>query len=132
VERLPIVPVLGDGRHRLQPVPVEHVAAGFARAVGVESSVKQTYAVTGPDAVTMLELLELLGTIFHRRVRTARVPLGFIRPIARMLHRVPTFPVTPDQLLMLEEDNTGDGDAFYSAFGITPKPLAQGLRQMLG
>ena len=50
----------------------------------------------------------------------------------RVLHRAPSFPVTPDQLLMLEEDNTGDAGAFYTTFGLTPLPLAQGLRQVLG
>lgn len=132
VGRLPVVPVIGDGRQRLQPVPVEHVAAGFARAVRVEASVKQTYTVTGPDAVSMIELLEMIGAAMHRRVRLVRIPLGLIRPVARMVHRVPSFPVTPDQLLMLEEDNTGDAGPFYAAFGITPLPLAQGLRQVLG
>src|SRR5438876_4957336 len=132
VRRLPVVPVIGDGRQRLQPVPVEHVAAGFARAVSVETSVKQTYAVTGPDAVSMVELLTMIGAILHRRVRIARIPLGLMRPMARVLHRTPSFPVTPDQLLMLEEDNTGDAAPFYTTFGLTPLPLAQGLRQVLG
>ena len=132
VRRLHLIPVIGDGRQRLQPVPIEHVAAGFARAVRAEASVKQTYAVTGADAVSMIELLQLIGAAMHRRVRLVRVPLGLIRPIARGLHRMPTFPVTPDQLLMLEEDSTADPGPFYSVFGLTPLPLAQGLRQVLG
>jgi len=132
VRRLPVVPVIGDGRQRLQPVPVEHVAAGFARAVKVEASVKQTYVVAGPDAVSMVELMELIGAALHRKVRVARIPLGLVRPLARVLHRAPSFPVTPDQLLMLEEDNTGDPGPFYATFGLTPLPLAQGLGQILG
>src|SRR5438105_8238495 len=63
VRRLPVVPVIGDGRQRLQPVPVEHVAAGFARAVTVETSVKQAYTVTGPDAVSMVEMLTMIGAV---------------------------------------------------------------------
>ena len=132
VKRLHVVPVIGDGRQRLQPVPIEHVAAGFARAVRAEASVKQTYAVTGADAVSMIELLQMIGAAMHRRVRLVRVPLGLIRPVARAVHRMPTFPVTPDQLLMLEEDSTADPGPFYSVFGLTPLPLAQGLRQVLG
>jgi NADH dehydrogenase len=131
VRRLPIVPVVGDGRQRLQPVAVEHVAAGFARAVVTEASTKQTYVVAGPDTVSMLELLDLIGGALHRRVRTVRVPIGLMRPMAHALHRLPSFPLTPDQLLMLEEDNTGDARPFYDAFGLTPLPLAQGLRQIL-
>jgi uncharacterized protein YbjT (DUF2867 family) len=132
VRRLPVVPVIGDGRQRLQPVLLEHVAAGFARAVNVEAATKQTYEVTGPDAMSMLDLLTLIAAAMHRRLRVVRVPLRLMRPTAAMLHRLPTFPVTPDQLLMLQEDNTGDPQSFYTTFGITPVPFAQGLRQILG
>ncbi len=132
VRRFHVVPVIGDGRQRVQPVPVEHVAAGFARAVTVEASVKQTYTVAGPDAVSMVELLTMIGATMHRRIRVARIPLGLMRPMAYVLHRTPSFPVTPDQLLMLEEDNTGDPAPFYAAFGVQPLPLAQGLRKLLG
>jgi NADH dehydrogenase len=79
----------------------------------------------------MLELLEMLKTILHRRGRNVRVPMALMRPMAKMLHRMPSFPVTPDQLLMLEEDNTGDPRPFYGTFGLAPMPLAQGLRQVL-
>lgn len=132
VRRLPVVPVIGDGRQRLQPVPVEHVAAGFARAVTNDASIKQTYDVAGPDPLSMIEVLTAIGAALHRPVRLVRVPLGLIRPAARVLHRLPTFPVTPDQLLMLQEDNTGDPGPFYATFGLTPVPFTRGLGQLLG
>ena len=132
VRRLPVVPVIGDGRQRLQPVAVEHVALGFARAVKAEASVKHVYDVAGPDAVSMVELLQMIGAAMHRNVRVARFPMGLMRPMTRALHRTPSFPVSPDQLLMLEEDNTGDPGPFYKTFGITPLALAQGLRTILG
>jgi len=133
VRRYPIVPVIGGGLQRLQPVPVEHVAEGFARAVALETTVKQTYDVVGPDPVTMLRLLDLVGAAVGRaRVRKAHVPLGLVRPLARLFHRLPGFPLTPDQLLMLEEDNVGDPQPFYTTLGLTPVPLATGLRAMLG
>jgi NADH dehydrogenase len=133
IRRYPVVPVIGSGQQRLQPVTVEHVAEGFARAVELAASVKQTYDVGGPDAVTMVRLLDLIGTALGRaRVRKVHVPLGVVRPAARLLHRLPGFPLTPDQLLMLEEDNVGDPQPFYTTFGLSPVPLATGLRAMLG
>ena len=50
----------------------------------------------------------------------------------RLFHRLPGFPLTPDQLLMLEEDNVGDPQPFHTTFGLSPVPLAAGLRTMLG
>lgn len=133
IRRYPVVPVIGRGQQRLQPVPVERVAEAFVRAVELEATVKQTYEVGGPEAVTMVQLLDLIGAALGRsRVRRIHIPLGIIRPASRLLHRLPGFPLTPDQLVMLEEDNICDPQPFYSAFGLSPVPLAIGLRAMLG
>lgn len=133
VRRYPMVPVIGSGQQRLQPVPVEHVAEAFARAVEMETTVKQTYEVAGANAVTMVQLLDLIGAALGRpRVRKAHVPIGLVRPVTRLMHRLPGFPLTPDQLVMLEEDNVCDPQPFHSAFGLPPVPLAVGLRAMLG
>jgi uncharacterized protein YbjT (DUF2867 family) len=133
VRRYPVVPVVGTGQQRLQPVPVEQVAEAFARAVALEGTVKHVYEVGGPDAVTMLQLLDLIGAALGRaRVRKVHVPIGLVRPLSRLLHRLPGFPLTPDQLLMLEEDNVCDPQPFLSTFGLSPVKLATGLRAMLG
>ena len=133
LERLPIVPVIGSGRQRVQPVPVEQVALGFARALTLEPTVKHSYDVGGPDAVSMVELLDAIAkALGRRRPLKAHIPISVVRPVTQALYRLPGFPLTPDQLLMLEEDNTCDPSAFFSTFGLTPVPLAAGLRVMLG
>ncbi len=133
VRRLPVVPVIGSGLQRLQPVPVEHVAEGFARALAFPAAEKQVYEVGGPRPVTMLELLDAVArALGRRRARKVHVPLSVMRPLARALHRLPGFPVSPDQLLMLEEDNTCDPGPFYAAFGLTPIDPEAGIARMLG
>jgi len=131
VRRLPVVPLIGGGR--LQPVPVEQVAQGVARALARPSAVKQTYEVGGPDRVTLGELVDLIGKVLgRRRILKFNVPRGVVWAATRVLHRLPYFPLTPDQLLMLEEDNVCDPAPFFSTFGLAPLPLATGLRQLLG
>ena len=133
IRRYPVVPVIGSGQQRLQPVPVEQVAEAFARAVELETTVKQTYEVGGATAVSMVQLVDLIGAALGRsQVRKAHVPIGLVRPVTRLMHRLPGFPLTPDQLVMLEEDNVCDPKPFHSAFGLPPVPLAVGLRAMLG
>jgi NADH dehydrogenase len=132
IRRLPAVPVIGSGRQRLQPVPVEQVAAGFVGALELPATVKQTYEVAGPQAVTMVELLDLIGrALGRRRVLKVHVPLGVMTPLARLLHPLPGFPVTPDQLLMLGEDSVCDARPFFDTFAIEPVPLGIGLERML-
>lgn len=133
VRRLPLVPVIGPGRNLLQPVPVAQVAEGFARALALPLTEKHVYDVAGPDRVTMVELLDVIGAALgRRRVRKAHIPLPIMRAVARALHRLPGFPVTPDQLLMLEEDNVGEPEAFYQHFGLEPMSLRRGIEQTLG
>jgi NADH dehydrogenase len=132
VRRLPVVPVLGNGEARLQPVSVPVVAEGFARALDQARSVGQTYAVGGPAALTFNQLLDEIGLVVHGRpVRKLHVPMGAVRGLAIVLDAVPFFPVTVDQLVMLEEDNTCDPGPFLKAFDLRDVPFRTGLEAML-
>src|SRR5206468_8204361 len=101
IGRLPVVPVIGTGRQRLQPVPVAHVAQGFVRALSLDASVKHTYDVGGPEPVTMVDLLDRVAAAMgRRRPLKAHAPLGLVRAATTVLYRFPGYPLTPDQLLM--------------------------------
>ena len=66
------------------------------------------------------------------RARKVHVPVGVMAPLAKLLHPLPGFPVTPDQLLMLGEDSVCDPRPFFEAIQLEPVPLATGLERMLG
>jgi NADH dehydrogenase len=133
IERLPVVPVIGAGRQRLQPVPVAHVAQGFVRALSLDTSVKHTYEVGGPEPVTMVDFIDRVAAAMgRRRPLKAHAPLGLVRAVTRVLYRFPDYPLTPDQLLMLEEENTCEPGPFYETFALTPVALDTGLAAMLG
>jgi len=133
IERLRIVPIIGSGRQRLQPVPVAQVAEAFVRALTLDASVKHTYDIGGPEAGTMLDLIDRVAAAMgRRRPLKVHAPLGLVRALTRLLHRFPDYPLTPDQLLMLEEENTCEPGPFYETFGLVPMPLDTGLAAMLG
>lgn len=132
VRWLPVVPVIGDGRNRLQPVAVEVVADGFARALERPASVGQVFEVAGPRPYTLDGVLDEIGAALGRRsVPKLHHPVGLMAPIVRALEGVPGFPVTSDQLLMLGEDNTGDPAPFQQALGIAPVEFASRIRAYL-
>jgi NADH dehydrogenase len=131
MRRLPIVPMIGAGQQRLQPVPVAHVAQGFVRALSLDASVKHTYDVGGAEPLTMVELIDRIAAAMgRRRPLKAPVPLGLVRAVTTVLHRFPDYPLTPDQLLMLEEENTCEPGPFYETFDLVPVPLSAGLAAM--
>jgi NADH dehydrogenase len=131
IGRLPAVPVLGDGQYRLQPIPVEQVAEGFARALRGPAGVGQTYEVGGPAAYRFVEILDAIGAaVGHPHVRKVHVPLRLVKLMTRALGWLPLYPVSMDQTRMLEEESVTDPSRFFADFGITPEPLAEGLRRM--
>ena len=132
VQRLPVMPVLGDGRYRLQPVPVEQVAEGFARALRAPRSVGQTYEVAGPAPYAFVDLLDEIGRAVGRpRVRKVHVPLAPVRGLTHALDWLPFYPLSSDQLVMLEEESVTDPSRFFAELGLEPQPLPVGLRRML-
>jgi NADH dehydrogenase len=132
IKRLPVVPVLGSGQYRLQPVAVEPVAEGFARALTVDAAVAQTYDVAGPVAYPFVEILDKIGAALGRpHVRKVHVPLGLVSVMTRALEWLPIYPLTSDQLTMLAEESVTDQTRFYTDLGIGPEPFAHGLRRLL-
>ncbi len=132
VRWLPIVPVVGNGKNRCQPVSVADVAESFARAVERPRTARQVFAVGGPRAYTFDQVLDEVGAALgRRRVRKLHHPVGLIAPLVRALERAPLFPLTTDQLLMLREDNTCDPAPWARAFGIRPVELGPGIRAYL-
>jgi uncharacterized protein YbjT (DUF2867 family) len=133
VQRLPVMPVLGDGRYRLQPVAVEQVAQGFARALRAGATVRQTYEVGGPVPYAFVDLLDEIGRAVGRpRVRKLHVPLSPVRAVTRALDWLPFYPVSSDQLVMLEEESVTDPSRFHADLGLPPEPLPAGLRRVFG
>jgi len=126
----PIVPVIGDGRYRLQPVWVEDVAEAFA--VAVESpEIQGTFDLAGPDAITWHELLDLIERFLGVRRRRVTVPVGVARFGALAGIALPELaPITPDQLQMLLEGSITDSHELETVFGVRPRRFADVMREM--
>ena len=127
VRLLPAVPVIGNGRYRLQPIHVDDVARCFAMALENPETIGQTYALCGPDRVSYNELLDLVGAVLgKKRVRKVHAPLGLMQFFVPLLQNIPSFPLTVDQLTMLLEESICDG-IWQHSFPFTPTSLKEGM-----
>lgn len=131
VRLLPAVPVIGDGRYRLQPVSAEDVARCFAASLEMPETSGNTYSLCGSDRVTYDELLDLIGRVLgKRRVTKAHSPLGLMKLVVPFMQKIPLFPLTMDQMTMLLEENICDG-GWQDTFRFRPTPLEEGIRRYL-
>lgn len=132
VRWFPVVPVIGDGQNRFQPVAVGDVAEGFARALERPAAAGQVFEVGGPRAYTFDELLDEIGRALGRRhVPKLHHPVGLMAPVVSVLEGLPFFPLTSDQLLMLGESSTCDPAPFARTFDLTLTDFEAGIRAFL-
>ncbi|MCD4688284.1 MAG: complex I NDUFA9 subunit family protein [Desulfuromonadaceae bacterium] len=132
IRRLPVVPVVGDGRYRMAPVAVEDVAAGFVAALREPASEGQIYPVCGRDSLTFNEFLDHIGRALGRsRVCKVHSPLFLVKPLVFCLQNLPGFPLTSDQLTMLLAGNVCDPQSWIEEFGIEPQNFTEAISRQL-
>jgi uncharacterized protein YbjT (DUF2867 family) len=131
VRGLPLVPVIGDGEYRLQPVSAADVARCFAMALEMAETVARTYELCGPDRLTFNELIDTVAKALGRgRVMKLHQPLPLMKAIVPVLQRLPFFPITMDQLQMLVDGNICDGK-WRETFRFEPERLAGAIARYL-
>lgn len=130
IRRFHVVPVIGDGKYRLQPIAVEDVARCFVDALGMKEAEGKTFEICGEDRLTYLQVLEEIGSALNSKFVTLKSPTGLMKAIVPVLQKFPAFPLTTDQMTMLLEENICDG-RWQEAFRFKPTPFREGIRQYL-
>ncbi len=120
----PLVPVLGPGTSRLAPVRADDLAAIEVAALDHPEAWGRAHEVVGPEAVAFNELLRRVARGRGRKVMLVHVPLALARPLVSLLAAVlPSPPITPGQLAMLEEDSVADPADLKASFGVTVRSI---------
>lgn len=130
---LPVLPLVGGGETKFQPVFVGDVAEAVARAIdgGVAGGV---YELGGPEVKTFRELVAYICEVTDRKRLLVNLPFPLARIQARILEIVNTLTLgllpgplmlTRDQVTLLESDNVVSDAAVaegrsFEALGIAP------------
>jgi uncharacterized protein YbjT (DUF2867 family) len=108
---LPVYPLFGRGRTRLQPVHVEDVAEAIARiAGGGARSDQPCYELGGPGTYTYTELLRVIADRIGIRARLVPLPFALWEALAFLCEFAPGAPLTRDQVALMRRDNVASRD----------------------
>lgn len=102
----------------MSPVHVQDVADAFVAALGNEETIGQTIPLGGPESLSWRQMLGRIAETVDRRKIMVPMPTGLMKIAAHALDWLPAFPVTVDQLTMLEQGNV-----------VGPEPLTRLLRR---
>ena len=98
----PVLPLIGGGETRMQPVYVDDVAAAVMSCLEEPAATGRTYELGGPKVYTLRELLELMLVEIRRKRLFVNLPFGLATLQARLMSLLPDPPLTPDQVELLE------------------------------
>jgi NADH dehydrogenase len=106
---LPVLPLIGGGHTRLQPVYVEDVAEAMARMLVDPGTAGRTYELAGPGVYTLRELVTIALRLIGRRRWLVPVPFAVAELQARLFELLPRPPLTTGQVDLLKTDNVASG-----------------------
>jgi uncharacterized protein YbjT (DUF2867 family) len=101
----PMLPLIGGGHTRFQPVFAGDVAEAVVRAVAGDAKPGTVYELGGPEVFTFKELMEFVLATIERRRLLVPLPFGLARLQAAFLALMPKPLLTPDQVELLRYDN---------------------------
>eukprot|EP00873_Tetraselmis_striata_P025766 jgi/Tetstr1/446030/TSEL_033632.t1 len=101
----PVLPLVGGGATRFQPVFVGDVAEAVAMAVDGQTARGTIYELGGPEIKTFRECLELMLEVIRRKRLLVTLPFSVARVQASVLQLLPNPMLTVDQVELLKSDN---------------------------
>ena len=135
VRTLPIVPTIGDGTQRFQPIWHEDLARAVATAAERPDVRCRVLEVAGPDVTSQNDLVARLRVLTGRAAPQAPLPEIVASWGLRALEALGIdAPIGEAQLQMLREGNVIAADrenALGDVLGVAPTHLADGLARLV-
>jgi len=130
---LPVLPLIGGGRTRLQPVYVEDVAEAVTRILADPGTVGRIYELAGPEVYTLRDLVRLTLRVIGKRRLLMPVPFAVAEIQARLFEFLPSPPLTTGQVDLLKTDNVARGTLpGFPELNFLPKAVGEVVPTYIG
>src|SRR5216684_2193401 len=124
----PVLPLIGGGTTKFQPVFVGDVSAGLSALLKRSDTAGNTYEFGGPQVYSFKALLELLLTALNRQRILLPIPFALAEMPAGLFELLPNPPLTRDQVRLLKTDKVVSGmEPTLGDLGVQPRPLEEFL-----
>jgi uncharacterized protein YbjT (DUF2867 family) len=130
---LPILPLIGGGHTRLQPIFVEDVAEAITNILSDPGTVGRTYELAGPRVYTLQELVNMTLQLMGKWRLLVPVPFAVAEVQARLFEFLPNPPLTTGQVDLLKADNVASGNwPGFQDLKIQPKTVEEIVPTYIG
>ncbi|MEK6693447.1 MAG: complex I NDUFA9 subunit family protein [Nitrospirota bacterium] len=132
IRKSPVVPVIGTGEARFQPIYIEDWVTCAIKALNDSGMHNKVFEFGGPEHLTYPEIIDILAEALKIQRYKIYIPLHVMSPLVKIIENIlPKPPVTTEQLLMLQQDNIADLKSVEKNFGFMPISLKEGVKGFL-
>jgi len=107
----PVLPLIGGGKTRIQPVFAGDVAKAIIAALTGKAEAEAPYELGGPEVLTMKEIMRRVLAYTMRKRLLLSEPFFLAKLQGAVLQLLPKPMLTVDQVRMLETDNVVSQEA---------------------
>jgi uncharacterized protein YbjT (DUF2867 family) len=124
----PVMPLIGGGKTRFQPVHVADVAQAVTAGLDGRAKPGVLYELGGPRVYSLRELLDRVGEYSGHQRPYIPLPFWLAKLMGAVMQIVPNAPLTLDQVRLLQSDNVVSKEAVnevrtLDALGIEPRAV---------
>jgi NADH dehydrogenase len=123
----PVLPVIGGGRTRFQPLHVEDAVRVMHALLERPETAGMTLALVGSETFTFRELLARMLGVLGRR----RLILPLAEALAAGFELLPNLPLTREEVRLLRTDKVAGDLPTPAHLGIVVRTLREGLPDAL-
>lgn len=113
-----VVPVIDGGKSLLQPVALHDVANAMARSLVMPETQGKEIEVGGPDRMSFIDIFWAVAKHYGVWPNTMSLSSLVAKPLVKFGQKLPNFPISYEELLMLLENNVCDNSEFVRMFNI--------------
>ncbi len=130
VEKLPIIPIVGSGNYKMQPVHVDDVVVAL-RSIALNSATYgKTYDLAGGTRLTFNSLISTIQRVLGTSKKVVHVPYRLVYSGIKGMSLVTSkIPVTTDNLLGLMQETSISLTSAQEDFGFTSRSFFDGMTQ---
>lgn len=128
---LPFVPVIGNGKTRINPLFIDDLAAHVVAALEKPEARGRIFEIGGPAVMTMDEVIKTALRVAGKRRFLLHSPKPLMKLVASVAQYAPGRPLTPGAIDFITMDGIADTTALGEVFGLKLTPLEEGLATYL-
>jgi len=133
IQKLPLVPVLGNGRWILAPVYIGDVSEAIISCIETDITKGRVYDIAGPDQMAFDDFIDRLGSAVNVSRPKLHIPFSIALTAARVATALLSHPpITVSNVLGSNQNVPIDNEPARRDFGFDPLDFDTGLNAAMG